>query len=384
MILERTIKTKLTQLLNSFPVVTLTGCRQCGKSTLLKNLLPDYTYISLEDLDIRQIAKEDPRHFISLYPQKVILDEIQQAPELLSYLQTHIDSINESGMYVLTGSQNFLLMQSISQTLAGRTALLTLAPFSVEELRNAELLPDTTNEMLFNGSFPRIYDKHIEASDFFPSYIKTYIERDVRMLRNITDYSAFTRFLKLCAGRCSQILNVTTLAEDAGITRKTAEAWLSVLETSYIIYMLKPYYKNFGKRIIKNPKLYFYDTGLVCSLLGLTNSQQIETFYMRGALFENFAVSELVKKRIFQGKSDELYFWRDSNGVEIDVIEEDAMELKAYEIKASETMNTAFFSNIKKVKEIAGIKSENTAVIYSGKSLKATKEKGAYICWKEL
>ena len=346
MILERTIKTKLTQLLNSFPVVTVTGCRQCGKSTLLKNLLPDYTYISLEDLDIRQIAKEDPRHFLSLYPQKVILDEIQQVPELLSYLQTHIDSINESGMYVLTGSQNFLLMQSISQTLAGRTALLTLAPFSVEELRNAELLPDTTNEMLFTGSFPRIYDKHMEPSDFYPSYIKTYIERDVRMLRNITDYSAFTRFLKLCAGRCSQILNITALSEDAGITRKTAEAWLSVLETSYIIYMLKPYYKNFGKRIIKNPKLYFYDTGLVCSLLGLTNPQQIETFYMRGALFENFAVSELVKKRIFQGKSDELYFWRDSNGVEIDVIEEDEMELKAYEIKASETMNTAFFSNI--------------------------------------
>lgn len=384
MILERTIKTKLTQLLNSFPVVTVTGCRQGGKSTLLKNLLPDYTYISLEDLDIRQIAKEDPRHFISLYPQKVILDEIQQVPELLSYLQTHIDSINESGMYVLTGSQNFLLMQSISQTLAGRTALLTLAPFSVEELRNAELLPYTTNEMLFTGSFPRIYDKHIEPSDFYPSYIKTYIERDVRMLRNITDYSAFTRFLKLCAGRCSQILNITALSEDAGITRKTAEAWLSVLETSYIIYMLKPYYKNFGKRIIKNPKLYFYDTGLVCSLLGLTNPQQIETFYMRGALFENFAVSELVKKRIFQGKSDELYFWRDSNGVEIDVIEEDEMELKAYEIKASETMNTAFFSNIKKVKEIAGLKNENTAVIYSGKSLKATKENGAYICWKEL
>ena len=204
------------------------------------------------------------------------------------------------------------------------------------------------------------------------------------MLRNITDYSAFTRFLKLCAGRCSQILNVTTLSEDAGITRKTAEAWLSVLETSYIIYMLKPYYKNFGKRIIKNPKLYFYDTGLVCSLLGLTNPQQIENFYMRGALFENFAVSELVKKRIFQGKSDELYFWRDSNGVEIDVIEEDEMEVKAYEIKASETMNTAFFSNIRKVKEIAGIKNENTAVIYSGKSLKATKENGAYICWKEL
>lgn len=384
MLIERTINTKLFQLLKSFPVVTLTGCRQCGKSTLLKHLLPDYTYISLEDLDLRQIAKEDPRHFISNYSQKVIIDEIQQVPELLSYLQTHIDSVNESGMYVLTGSQNLLLMQSISQSLAGRTALLSLAPFSVTELRSANLLPQTTNQMLFKGCFPRIYDKQIEATDFYPSYIKTYIDRDVRVLRNITDYSAFTKFLKLCAGRCSQILNVTALAEDAGITRKTAEAWLSVLEASYIIYMLKPYYKNFGKRIIKNPKMYFYDTGLVSSLLGITSANQIETFYMRGALFENFVVSELLKRRLFAGKSDELYFWRDSNGVEIDVIEEDNLEIKAYEIKTSETMNTAFFSNIKKIKEIAGLKAENTAVIYSGKSLSATKESGAYICWKEI
>lgn len=384
MLIERTINTKLFQLLKLFPVVTLTGCRQCGKSTLLKHLLPNYTYISLEDLDLRQIAKEDPRHFISIYSQKVIIDEIQQVPELLSYLQTHIDSVNESGMYVLTGSHNLLLMQSISQSLAGRTALLTLAPFSVVELRSENLLPQTTNEMLFKGCFPRIYDKQIDATDFYPSYIKTYIDRDVRILRNITDYSAFTRFLKLCAGRCSQILNVTALAEDAGITRKTAEAWLSVLEASYIIYMLKPYYKNFGKRIIKNPKMYFYDTGLVSALLGITSAEQLETFYMRGALFENFVVSELLKRRLFVGKSDELYFWRDSNGVEIDVIEEDNLEIKAYEIKASETMNTAFFSNIKKIKEIAGLKAENTAVIYSGKSLPATKESGAYICWKEI
>jgi len=384
MIIERSIKSKLLQLLKSFPVVTLTGCRQCGKSTLLKHLLPDYTYISLEDLDLRQIAKEDPRHFISIYSQKVIIDEIQQVPELLSYLQTHIDSVNESGMYVLTGSHNLLLMQSISQSLAGRTALLSLAPFSVAELRSENLVPQTTNEMLFKGSFPRIYDKQIEATDFYPSYIKTYIDRDVRILRNINDYSAFTRFLKLCAGRCSQILNVTALAEDAGITRKTAEAWLSVLEASYIIYLLKPYYKNFGKRIIKNPKMYFYDTGLVSSLLGITSAEQIENFYMRGALFENFVVSELLKRRLFAGKTDELYFWRDSNGIEIDVIEEDNLEIKAYEIKASETMNTAFFSNIKKIKELTGLKAENTAVIYSGKTLPATKENGAYICWKEI
>lgn len=384
MVVERTIKSKLSQLLMAFPVVTVTGCRQCGKSTLLRHLLPGYTYISLEDLDVRQMAEEDPRHFISVYSKNVIIDEIQCVPGLLSYIQTHVDSINEAGMYVLTGSHNLLLMESISQSLAGRTGLLTLAPFCVEELRKTALLPKTTNEMLYYGSFPRIYDKHIEPSDFYPSYIQTYIERDVRTLRNITDYSAFTRFLKLCAGRCSQILNVSSLAEDAGITRKTAEAWLSVLEASYIIYLLKPYYKNFGKRIIKNPKLYFYDTGLAASLLGITSAEQMESFYMRGAMFENFVVSELLKRRLFAGKSDELYFWRDSNGVEVDVLEEDSLELKAYEIKASETLNTAFFSNIKKIKDLVGLKSENTAVIYSGKSIPSSKENGAYIFWKDL
>ena len=385
MIIQRTIKSKLEKLLLSFPVVTITGCRQCGKSTFLKNLLPNYKYVSLEDIDIRMMAKEDPRHFIAVYNEKVILDEIQQVPELLSYIQTHVDSVNKAGMYVLTGSHNLLLMQSINQSLAGRTALLTLAPFSVEELNSSNLLPASVNEMLYTGSFPRIYDQHIEPSDFYNSYIKTYVDKDVRLLRNISDFSSFTRFIKLCAGRCSQILNISQLAEDAGITRKTAESWLSILETSYIIYLLKPYYKNFGKRVIKNPKLYFYDTGLVSSLLGITSSEQIENFYMRGALFENFIVSELIKKRIFAGKTDELFFWRDSNGVEIDIIEENGLELYAYEIKASETMNSAFFSNIKKAKKVIGLDFKNTAVIYGGtREIPSSNECGAYISWKKL
>ena len=308
MVVQRTIKTKLENLLRTFPVVTVTGCRQCGKSTFLKNLLPSYTYISLEDIDVRQLAKEDPRHFLSVYSERVILDEIQQVPELLSYLQTHVDLVNKCGMYVLTGSHNLLLMQSVSQSLAGRTALLTLAPFSVEELRSANMLPSSINQMLYTGSFPRIYDQHIEPSDFYSSYIQTYVESDVRLVRNISDFLSFTRFIKLCAGRCSQILNVTQLAEDAGVTRKTAENWLSVLETSYIIYFLRPYYKNFGKRIIKNPKLYFYDTGLAASLLGIIDANQIEAFYMRGALFENFIVSELLKKGFLRARTTSFIF----------------------------------------------------------------------------
>ena len=247
------------------------------------------------------------------------------------------------------------------------------------------MLPDSVNQILFKGFYPRIYDKNINPVDYYSSYIKTYIERDVRLLKNITDLSAFSRFIKLCAGRCSQILNVMSLAEDAGITRKTAESWLSLLETSYIIFFLKPYYKNFGKRLVKSSKMYFYDTGLVSYLLGLTESTQIETFYMRGALFENMVVSELLKKRIFSGKNEELYFWRDSNGIEIDVLEEDGTELYAYEIKASETMNNTFFSNIKKIKDAAEIKLENTAVIYGGnKNLPSSEFSGAYISWRNL
>ena len=385
MIIERSISSKLNELLKVFPVVTVTGCRQCGKSTLLKHLLPSYKYISLEDIDVRQLAQEDPRHFLSIYNKNVIIDEIQRVPSLLSYIQTYIDSSDESGLFVLTGSHNLLLMQSVAQSLAGRTALLTLAPFSINELNSASMLPDSVNQILFKGFYPRIYDKNINPADYYSSYIKTYIERDVRLLKNITDLSAFSRFIKLCAGRCSQILNVMSLAEDAGITRKTAESWLSLLETSYIIFFLKPYYKNFGKRLVKSSKMYFYDTGLVSYLLGLTESTQIETFYMRGALFENMIVSELLKKRIFSGKNEELYFWRDSNGIEIDVLEEDGTELYAYEIKASETMNNTFFSNIKKIKDAAEIKLENTAVIYGGnKNLPSSEFSGAYISWRNL
>lgn len=385
MIIERTLSTRIQKLLKTYPVVTLTGCRQCGKSTLLKHLLPDYKYVSLEDLDIRQVAETDPRHFLSIYKDKTIIDEIQRVPSLLSYIQTAIDLRNETGVYVLTGSHNLLLMQSISQSLAGRTALLTLAPFSVDELKNASLLPETVNQVLYKGMYPRIYDKNIDPIDFYPAYTQTYIERDVRLLKNISDVSTFHKFLKLCAGRCSQLLQVSALADDCGISRKTAEAWLSVLETSYIIYFLKPYHKNFGKRLIKNAKMYFYDTGLVASLLGITQAEQIETFYMRGALFENFIVSELYKKNLFEGLNDNLYFWRDSNGLEVDIIEEKNLETFAYEIKACETMNRDFMVNLKKLQTLSGIKTENTNIIYGGeKNSSASEFSSGYISWRNV
>ena len=383
--IARSITEKLEELLIHFPAVTLTGCRQCGKSTLLKNILPGYRYVSLEDIDIRETAQSDPRHFLSIYNDRVILDEIQRVPELLSYLQTHIDDAGKTGMYVLTGSHNLLLMESVSQSLAGRTALLTLAPFSIRELSDAGELPSSVNELLYKGEYPRIYDQHPSPSDFYESYIRTYIERDVRMIKNITDLSSFTRFLRLCAGRCGQILNITSLAEDAGITRKTAESWLSVLETGYVVYLLKPYYRNFGKRLVKSPKLYFYDTGLAVSLLGLTSPGQIDSFYMRGALFENLIVMELLKKRLFAGKNDGLFFWRDSNGLETDVIEEEGQQLYAYEIKSSETMDTHFFDSLRKICTLGPIPVKNTAVIYGGTTAQpASGYCGAYIPWKNI
>lgn len=382
--LERDAVTKLKSLLSSFPTVTLTGCRQCGKSTLLKNAFPDWNYVSLEDLDIREIAKTDPRYFLSLYSKHTIFDEIQRVPSLFSYIQTYVDSQGENGIYIFSGSQNFLLMESVSQSLAGRTAILNLAPFSFSELKKANLLPQDLNSLLFKGFYPRIYDKSPNPYDYYQSYIKTYIERDVRNLKNITNLSTFQKFIKLCAGRIGQLLNITELSNEAGINVATAKSWLSLLEASYIIFTLKPYYQNYGKRLVKSSKIYFYDTGLVCNLLGIENEKQIETFYLRGSLFENLIISEYRKKRFFQGYEPNMYFWRDSNGLEVDLVTEENTELSLYEIKSSQTMNKKFFDSIIKFCTLSKITPKEKAVIYGGDlSLPQTTEHAGYISWKD-
>lgn len=382
---SRQISDVILKQLRQFPIVTLTGCRQCGKSTLLKNLLPDYKYVSLEDPDIREMADKDPRHFLSIYDNQTVIDEVQRVPELLSYLQTHIDKINRPGMYVLSGLQNFQLSESISQSLAGRTAVLSLAPFSIQELRNSEILPGNLNEMIFTGGYPRIFDFRIPPEDYFPSYINTYLERDVRNIKDIKNLSTFNRFLKICAARCGQLWDATEIADDLGINRKTVIEWLSVLEASYIVFMLKPYYKNYGKRIVKSPKLYFYDTGLACALLGIDQAGQLDSHYMRGALFENLMISEYAKKLHFAGKPLELYFWRDSNGLEVDLIAEENLVLHAWEIKSSLTMNHRFYNNLVKFCAASETDPENTAVVYGGnESYPASETKGAYVSWKDF
>lgn len=381
--IERNIKDKLTFLTSKFPVVTLTGIRQCGKSTLLRNCFTDYKYVSLEDIDIRRIAQTDPRGFLGSFGTRIIIDEAQYAPDLFSYIQTKVDEVNNAGMYILAGSHNFLLMENISQSLAGRAAILRMAPFSVSELAQADLLPETIDKWLFTGGFPRIYDKEIPPTDYFPSYIQTYIERDIRTLRNVGNLSLFIKFLKLCAARIGQLLNMHSLANECGVSVATAHAWLSILETSYVVFLLRPYYKNFNKRLVKTPKLYFYDTGLAASLLGLTDSSQMTLHYLRGELFENMVIAEKMKGCYAQGKEPQMYFWRDSNQNEVDLLTEDGMQLNAFEIKSSATMNADFFKGLKRFADISGLMSENLNVVYGG-DMNITTQQGNYISWKNL
>lgn len=379
----RKITEKIKFLALKYPVVTLTGTRQCGKSTLLKSAFPDYKYVSLEDLDLRMMAKADPRGFLQNFGAKTIIDEAQYVPELFSYIQTKIDAQNEAGMYILSGSHNFLLLQNISQSLAGRTAVLKLAPFSISELKNANLLPDSLNEFLFTGGYPRIYDKQISPVDFYPHYIQTYIDRDIRTIREIANLSQFVRFLKLCAARTGQLLNVSALANEAEITVPTANAWLALLESSYVIFLLKPYHNNLNKRLVKSPKIYFYDTGLASSLLGLESAAQFATHYLRGEIFENMVISEIVKKHFFEGKEPQIYFWRDSNKNEVDLLIENGGQLQAIEIKSSATMKNDFFNSLQLFQLISGIDKENLSVIYGGDTDYQT-QKGKFISWRNV
>lgn len=381
--IERSINKKLTFLMSKFPVVTLTGVRQCGKSTLLKNSFKNYKYLSLEDIDIRRMAQTDPRGFLNSFGTKIIIDEAQYVPELFSYIQTKVDDANEAGMYILSGSHNFLLMENISQSLAGRAAILRLAPLSISELTQAKLLPHSIDEWLFTGGFPRIYDKDIHPNDYFPSYIQTYIERDVRMLRNVGNLSLFVKFLKLCAARIGQLLNIQSLANECGISVTTANAWLSTLETSYVIFMLRPYHHNFNKRLVKSPKLYFFDTGLVASLLGLTESSQLTMHYLRGELFENMVIAEKAKMYYAQGLEPQMYFWRDSNQNEVDLLTEEGLQLNAFEIKSGATINSDFFKGLKRFADISNLPPENLNVIYSGDN-NLTTSQGNYVSWRNL
>jgi predicted AAA+ superfamily ATPase len=379
--IERALKNKLLEMIGKYPIVTLTGPRQSGKSTLLKYSFPDYQYVSLEDPDVREYAQTDPRGFLSTYPDKTIIDEAQRVPELFSYLQTHIDSKSKEGMYLLAGSHNFLMMQSIGQSLAGRTAILKLLPFSHQEMKNGGVLPKTVEDEIFMGAYPRLYDKNIAPNDFYPFYIQTYVERDVRLMKNVGDLSKFIRFIKLCAGRIGQILNLSSLANVCGIAVTTATSWLSLLEASYIVYLLKPDNNNYSKRLVKSPKLYFYDTGLACSLLEIKESTQVANHFLRGGLFENLVINEFVKESLNRGEEPQLNFWRDKTGNEVDLLQTIGNKQYAYEIKSGSTYSQDYFKGISFWAKLSGALPEQCNAIYTGET-KLKTSKGEVLTWK--
>jgi uncharacterized protein len=334
--------------LQKYPLLAITGPRQSGKTTFCKMLRPDYQYLNLELPDLRDFATRDPHLFLQTYRGGVILDEVQQVPELFSYLQYYTDERQLPGEYILSGSQNFLLLEKITQSLAGRIAIFHLLPFSLEELNHTPYQKNSWESYLLQGFYPRTYKSDIPSADFYPDYIQTYCERDVRQILQVTNLSLFQSFMRLCAGRVGQLVNINQLGAELGIDQRTVKAWLSILEASFIIYLLQPYHKNFEKRIVKSPKLYFYDTGLAAYLLGLRNEDDLLTHFARGALFENFTINELLKNQWNQGLKPGFYFWRDSNTNEIDLLIESGLSLDIIEIKSGKTIKPDFFKNIEK------------------------------------
>ncbi len=376
--IQRDYSAKIKELATKFPVVTVTGPRQSGKSTLVQSLFKAKPYVSLEDPDERLFASTDPRGFLSNYPKGAILDEVQHVPQLFSYIQGIVDKAKKPGMFILSGSQNFLLMEKITQTLAGRTAICQLLPLSKAELQKAKLI-GTSDQLIYTGGYPRIYDRHIAPADFYSGYVRTYLERDVRQLKNISDHSHFTKFIKLCAARLGSILNLQSLANDCGISVNTAKAWLSVLQTGYIIYLLPPYHNNFNKRLMKSPKLYFYDTGLACYLLGIQNEEQVATHFLRGGLFENLVVTDIMKQFLNKGKEAPLYFWKDKTHKEIDlIVEKGNRKFTAIEIKSGETRTDDYFKNFDYWNKLSGNTPAGNTVLYAG-SRKVLSSKGSFV-----
>jgi predicted AAA+ superfamily ATPase len=364
--IKRNLEFKLRELATKFPVISLTGPRQSGKTTLVRQVFPDYHYVSLEEPDTRLYAQSDPRGFLGSHPDGLILDEVQRVPDLFSYIQSIVDKTDKTGQFILTGSQNFLLLEKISQSLAGRVAILKLLPFSLDELKNAKIHYSQYEPVLRQGFYPRLYDKNIAPEDYYPNYIQTYLERDVRQIKNITDLNAFTRFLKLCAGRTGQLINLSAMGQEAGITHSTAKAWISLLETSYILFLLYPHHRNFNKRLVKSPKLFFFDTGLACSLLGISQASQIVTHYLRGSLFENMIIADIYKNFSNEGKEPPITFWRDKTGHEIDLLIESGNDLHPVEIKSGQTISGDFFRDLKFFEDLSGQTGHQATLIYGG------------------
>ena len=366
--LARDAEKTLIRLAKSFPVVAITGPRQAGKTTLAKAVFKSKPYVSLENPDEREFAQNDPKRFLARFPNGAVLDEVQRCPSLLSWLQGVVDERGGMGDFVLTGSAQFDLIEGITQTLAGRVGRVELLPLSSRELKAANQLPNSLSQMLIQGGYPALYDRKITTQDWFSNYVATYVERDVRQLISVRNLSQFQTFLKMCASRTGQLINLTSLGADCGISAVTAKQWLSVLETSYIVTLLRPHHSNFGKRLVKTPKIYFLDSGLAAWLMGIRSAETLETHAARGALFESWVVSELYKKRLNAGLPIDLFFWRDNTGNEVDLIIENEKGLQPIEIKSGSTYASDWSQGLKKWQFLAQNSSLEPTILYGGES----------------
>jgi predicted AAA+ superfamily ATPase len=363
---KRTIEQAIKQYAKKYPVLAVTGPRQSGKTTMLKTMFSDYTYVSLENPDMREFATKDPNGFFAYYAGNLILDEVQQTPALFSYIQTLVDASGKMGQFILSGSQNFQLMNNITQSLAGRVALFKLLPFDLTELKHAKLLPKSYAEIMVNGCYPAIFDREINSKVFYTNYLQTYVEKDLKQLMDVRDLRQFRNFISLCAARAGQLLNLNSLANECGISQPTAKAWLSVLESSYIVFLLQPYHVNFNKRIVKTPKLYFYDTGLLCYLLKISKADTIYLHPQKGSLFENFMVAEVFKQNDHKYLHADFCFWRDASGHEVDLIIAHNDKIDIAEIKASETIKSDDFKGLNYFANLEGSHVKSKHLLYTG------------------
>jgi predicted AAA+ superfamily ATPase len=366
--ITRAIEPELHTLLQEYPVVTLLGPRQAGKTTLARHALPGYAYANLEQPEVRSFAEEDPKAFLAQFPDKLILDEIQRLPELLSYIQVAVDAQPGNGRYVLTGSHQLALPEAITQSLAGRTAILHLLPFSIAELVQHQLGLAGAEHYIYQGFLPRIYDQHQRPTPAWSNYYLTYVERDVRQLISLKDVSQFEKFMKLLAGRVGQLMDHSSIAGDVGVSGNSIKHWLSILEASFILYKLPPYFENFGKRVIKSPKYYFTDTGLLSFLLGIETPAQVTRDPLVGQLFENLVVMEAVKTLYNKGKLANLYFYRDSNGLEADLLVQQGRQLLPMEIKSSTTYRPELLKGLHRVRELSP-QMEPALLVYAGEPM---------------
>lgn len=366
---------------SQFRAIAIVGPRQSGKTTLVKKIFSNKPYVSLEDPDERMFATSDPRAFLNRYKEGVVIDEAQRVPELFSYLQSVLDKSRKDGFIILTGSNNFLLQQSISQSLAGRIGYIDLLPLEYQEIIRFGKRQYSIEELILNGCYPELYDKKRKPGVWYPSYIRTFIERDVKQIRNIENTLLFNRFIQLCAGRAGQQLNVSALSNECGIDVKTVQSWLSILQSSFIIYLLPAYHKNFNKRIVKSPKLYFIDTGVVCSLLGIHQFNELTNSHFRGALFENYIIMELLKGKLNTGSTAGFYYWRENNGLEIDLLIDTGKKLIPIEIKSSSTFNESYVKNIIQWNKLTG--NSGGHLLYNGESEFTRSDKIKVCNWKK-